>query len=141
MNWTVPILCVAVALTGSLAQSEDTPPVESAKVFYVGWDLLTRAQLAADDVRRSAAVTIVIDDAPRALAFYRWATGPGLLPVGADEGPGDARLVIDFRIAGGGVVTYYASRFKLYTSDSAAARPIDEKFRSRFRYGESKGGG
>lgn len=103
---------------------------QRADIYFIDWDVLTRASLTPERVRELAdSKRTFRRDAPeiaRALALDR------LRPT-KDKRREDARLVIDLFTDTGDRITYYASRFNLCAADSASKRPIDEKFRQHFK--------
>jgi len=104
---------------------------QRADIYFIDWDVLTRVGLTPERVRELAdSKRTFRRDAPdiaRSLALDK------LRPT-EDKHSEDARLVIDLFTDTGARVTYYASRFNLCTADSASKRPIDEKFRQRFKH-------
>jgi hypothetical protein len=103
---------------------------QRADIYFIDWDVLTRASLTPQRVRELAdSKRTFRRDAPdiaRSLALDK------LRPT-KDKHPEDARLVIDLFTDTGTRITYYASRFNLCAADSASKRPIDEKFRQQFK--------
>jgi hypothetical protein len=103
---------------------------QRADIYFIDWDVLTRARLTPERVRELAdSKRTFRREAPeiaRSLALDK-------LKLTKDKQPEDARLVIDLFTATGARITYYASRFSLCTADSTFKRPIDEQFRQRFK--------
>lgn len=119
------VLCAA----GSL-QAQDRPAeFTKAKIYYLGWDLLTRARLSPEDARARAMVEIAVNDQYVVENIVKFLDLPAMKKA---EQPGDPRLVIDFYKTDGSITSYYASRFSLYTEDSSLSREIDQRFQDVF---------
>ncbi|HSV44079.1 MAG TPA: hypothetical protein VLJ10_05940, partial [Candidatus Bathyarchaeia archaeon] len=119
------VLCAA----GSL-QAQDRPAeFTKAKIYYLGWDLSTRARLSPEDARARAMVEIAVNDPYVVGNIVKFLDLPAMKKA---EQPGDPRLVIDLYKADGSMTSYYASRFTLYTEDSSLSREIDQRFRDIF---------
>ena len=102
-----------------------------ATLYFIPWDVETRARLSADDVRRLARLRIqyldrgVLEDLVGTI---------GRLPmtVAQDESSEDVRLVIDIDLPNGTKRTFAASRFRILDSMSRTAREVNSHFRDRF---------
>jgi hypothetical protein len=101
-----------------------------AVVYLEGWDVMTRAALSPDQVRKLAPTVITVTESKRIAALLTLLRLNDLKSRPPD--PVDARLVIDFFGPEGKRVSYHASRFDLVSEDRENGRPIDEKFRRRF---------
>jgi hypothetical protein len=108
-----------------------------AEVYYYGWDVLTRSKLSLDMVRQSPQIKIIIYDSFEVSRFISWLRLDDMRgrnePSTTDQSE-DPRLVIDLFKADRQHVTYYASRFNLFSEDSRKRRPIDDAFRQKFLF-------
>ena len=128
---TVLLATLAACQPASVAS-----PYAKARVFFLGWDLMTRHRLSPEDVRRLApSPPFSTTDASEINALVLRLRPEALVPDdGANE---DARLVVDLVLKNGQEVTYFASYFSLVAPAIHQKHPIDDAFRSRFRVGQS----
>ncbi len=105
-----------------------------AVVYYQGWNVLTRASLSPDQVRRIAPVVITITEPGRIANLVRWMNLDDLKARQQDTV--DTRLVVDLTSSSGRWVSYHASRFELVSEGGRRGHPIDEQFRHRSQFGE-----
>ena len=102
---------------------------QRAELYFIDWDVLTRAALTPERVRELAdsRLTFSRDLSPivDALAIKQ-------LRAAKRPDREDARLVVDLYTDTGARVTYYASRFAFCTADSKWKHPIDAQFRRYF---------
>ena len=117
---------VAVLCSITVARAEEW---QRAELYFIDWDVLTRASLTPERVRALAdhkrTFSRDLAGIVNALAISK------LRPAKRPE-PEDARLVVDLYTDTGARVTYYASRFDLCTADSKWKHPIDVQFRRYF---------
>jgi len=107
--------------------------VTKVRAYLVGWNVLTRTRLTAEDVARIKSIAIEINDAGLAQNFVTWLRLGDLKerPRGERE-PADARLTIELVHDDGTTELYYADRAALYSGDSRKSRPVDQEFLDRF---------
>lgn len=103
----------------------------SVKVYFVGWDVLTRVPLGIRDVIRMKRVYFEINDPGLANNFVDWLRLSQMQQRKSLD-PEDARLVIELTRDNGGVVILYASEARLLSADSSSFREVDDEFRNRF---------
>jgi hypothetical protein len=121
-----------VAMT-SVATAEPVSGAATTKVraYFIGWDVLTRSRLSAEDVIRRKDIFIEINDSGLAENFVEWLRLDDLKSRKSHE-PADARLAIEVVHGDGSTDLYYADKAALYTADSTRSRPVDQIFRDRF---------
>jgi hypothetical protein len=125
--WTDTSLCVAAEL------GRDT--IVMVDIYYYGWDVMTRARLELDDVRKGNKIKTTIYSSDEIASFIDWLNLDDMKKVGNPR-PEDPRLVIDFIDEEQNRYSYYASRFSLLNENSTIRRPIDDTFRKRFTFAD-----
>jgi len=124
----VKILAILVAILCSTTASQGEE-WQRAELYFIDWDVLTRASLTPERVRELAdckrTFTHDASEVARTLALDK------LRPVKNKERE-DARLVVDLFTDTGHRLTYYASRFNLCTADSARKHSVGGQFRRYF---------
>jgi hypothetical protein len=100
-----------------------------AELYFIDWSVLTRASLSPEQVRRHPYISMRIEQQDRVSGLLKWLDIDALSPSTADDGPGDARLVVDLFDREGHRVTFYADRFSLMSEDGSRRRAIDRSFR------------
>jgi hypothetical protein len=105
--------------------------IKDVKIYHVPWDVLTFANMTAEEVRKTAPFKIQITDAIYAERFVR-ALAEDKMSSGNHLPIADIRLVIDITGDDGSVTSFCASRFELGAQKSGKKRTIDDSFRARF---------
>lgn len=116
--------------------SRDTKYVK-AEIYYYGWDILTRNRLSLEFIRQYPKIKTSIIGPFETNSLVEWLISDGMSVASRDRGvtePEDPRLVIDIYEVNGKRVTFYASRFNLFSEDSKKRRAIDDTFREKFRF-------
>jgi hypothetical protein len=99
-----------------------------AEVYYIDWDVLTRASLSVERVRELADYKQTFRiDAPAVARLFELER----LKPSKDIRQEDARVVLDLIDCTGQRHTYYASLFNLCSANNKLKRGIDEPFRKR----------
>ncbi len=125
------LLSVLVMLGLTMVGSAGADISYSRAIIYLeGWNVLTRAALSPEHVRKVAPTVLTVTEPKRIAALVGWLRLSELKSRRPD--PVDARLVVDFFGPDGKRVSYHASRFELVSEDREHGRPIDEEFRHRF---------
>lgn len=97
-------------------------------VYFIRWNILTRARLSPDDVKRGNHVTMRISDdfliseVQRQLANLKFKSEP--------ESPQtiDARLVLEFTREDGIIDMYYANQNLIVAAETQKTAPLDQRF-------------
>jgi len=134
MKYIAPVWSIALLLSANCVHGAEAAPsvaVSKARAYFVGWDVLTRVRLSAEDVIRMKRIVIEINDAGLAGNFVEWLRLDDLRARKTNE-PADARLAIEVIYADGSTDLYYADESALYTSDSRRSRSVGQEFLSRF---------
>lgn len=127
-------ICIALLFAvNSVAMAEPASgvPVTKVRAYFVGWNVLTRSRLSAEDVIRMKKLVIEINDTGLAANFVEWLRLDDLTTRKTRE-PADARLAIEVFHGDGSTDLYYADKAALYTADSTRSRPVDQEFLARF---------
>jgi hypothetical protein len=128
-------ILLATLITLTTTEQVHATEVERVTIYYYDWDVLTRVAMTAKDVRDRFYVRVDIVNSGEAVKFR-----DRLLAVkmtDSKEAVGvDVRLVIDLHLPNGKVSSFYASQFRLYSSDGTRSAPIDEEFKRKFRFFE-----
>lgn len=124
-------LCLLLLLFGVvLPPSARAQTWQRAEIYFVDWDVLTRASLSPEQVRRSADAKFTIREG--LAEFVASLEIERLRPVQPSSG-GDTRLVVDLFSESGARTTYHADRFDLFSADTSLRRSIGGGFRGRIR--------
>ena len=97
------------------------------RMYFVGWDILTRTKLSPDDVRRMRNVYIEVNDKGRISNIVNKIFDVEFTTFKYNE-PEDARLVIELVKSDGKVEAFYANKTDLLTIDSKKYRTFGNHF-------------
>ena len=104
---------------------------QRADIYFVDWDVETRASLSPEQVRRGMDAKFTLREG--LAEFVSNLQLKRLRPV-KPSSDGDTRLVVDlFPTDGGNPTTYHADRFHLFNADGSLRRSIGGGFRESFR--------
>ena len=126
---TVAAVLIAAADPG--AAGEQSKHLPQVRIYFVGWDLLTRVPLGAEDVVRMRHVYVEINDSGLVENFVAWLRVPQM-ETRENSRALDARLVLEVVDREGAITVLYSDGEQLLTADSTRARPVDAEFRERF---------
>lgn len=118
-------------LIASLISSPALGQVQRVTIYFIPWDVMTRVDLSAADVRRSPWVRTQILDAGLANRFLHSLDQQPLEDV-PNRPVRNIRLVIDVESQSDTPKTFVANRFNLLDESSGSVRRVDAEFRSRF---------
>ena len=123
MRTAVAVLLAGLALP-AISQ------VQRVTIYFVPWDVMTRAAFTAADVRGVAGIRTEIFDAQLAERFVKSLKGKKV-SVGPND-VRDIRLVVDVESASRPTKSFVANRFYLLDEESGSVYKIDQRFRARF---------
>lgn len=120
-------------LTNLSTSSQASELFASAKIYFFGWNVLTRSKLSLENVRQGASIIVEIKTSEETNNFVKWLQ---INQLQSNENPAheDPRLVIDLFTMAGKRVTYYASEYSLLSEDSIYSRNIDADFKKKFSF-------
>ena len=102
--------------------------VIQARVYFVPWDVLTRASLNEAQVRRMATAKLEVSDRKDAESLADWLSTAAFGDKSA-EPLREVRLVVDVTYADGQTRTFIANRFALMDERGGRQQKIDSGFR------------
>ena len=104
--------------------------VQRVTIYFVPWDVMTRAAFTAADVRSVARIKTEIFDVQLAERFVKSLKGKkvGVAP----NDVRDIRLAVDVESGSGTTKSFVANRFYLLNERSGSVYKIDQRFRARF---------
>ena len=124
MRTVIALLLTWVASAPAMAQ------VQGVTIYFIPWDVMTRAAFTAADVRSLARIKTEILDSQLAERFVKSLKGKKVSVAPSDVG--DIRLVIDLDSRSGPTKSFVANRFYLLDEASGSVYKIDQRFRARF---------
>lgn len=129
--WLVLCLfCFCLPLTGR-ASTED---IEKIKIFYVNWNMETRAPLSAADVREFSDIKWVIKSSLYIDSFMQMLK-QDTVSVRRESCAQDVRLVIDMYDHSGLVSTLVSDGKELCNCSTMYSYKIDDAFKAKFEFG------
>jgi hypothetical protein len=109
-------LLLHFALTlGASSPKIDPTHVSEAVISYMPWSVLTRIRQSPERIRSNPPFKFIVSDGFMVQKLIRNLPIDSLKP--NSEGPGDIRLVIDFKMKDGTLQSYCASQFYFYSGD------------------------
>src|SRR5947208_1659699 len=124
MRTVIALLLTWVASAPAMAQ------VQGVTIYFIPWDVMTRAAFTAADVRSVARIKTEIFDAQLAERFVKSLKGKRVSVAPNDVR--DIRLVVDVESGSGATKSFVANRFYLLNEQSGSVYKIDQRFRARF---------
>jgi hypothetical protein len=132
------LLAIAMLLMCSVGVADAA--WERATVYYLPWELETRANLSPERARRLASDSRSARPGSYILHVASAHELAQLLRIldlqhlqSSPRSPEDSRLVIDLEDGAGNKATYHASYFRLCSANDSNKRAIDANFREFFR--------
>ena len=114
----------------SAPPSVEPQQVKEADISFVSWNVLTRTRQTPNQIRSHPSFRLSIlqhSDIAKLIAH---------LPISNlqpnETGPGDIRLVIDFKLKTGGTVSFCASQFLFYSGDQKLSAKPESLFNDYF---------
>lgn len=121
-----------LVLSAGTPASGEIQDCSKLKVYYYGWDVMTRSRLSIDQVRNGAQTTIEINHREEIRGFLNWSGINALQRSSEPVTNHDPRLVIDCYSPRGLRQTYFASRFRMFSLDGERSAELEDGFRRWF---------